>query len=613
LRKIEAMNSRILMFGLLIFLAAASVLLWRTLSDDAGPGVDLDAEAAAGLEERVRARRARDEGIRQPRAESADGDESKPRTTDEKAEAAREPSDPDHRDRDPWFEFRVLDEQGKPLANLAIWGFLRYREEATGNSVVVELLGSALRTGVSTDSLGIARTLIEGNRRPRELEELFVEGRRSGELGALLGRLRPRVSESRGRIQLGDLVMKPRPLIVSGRIIDQDRKPLVGANLQIWRPRDPRDYGTGFLRQGSQSSADPLRDWRQVNGMHLDNYGSGDDGRFIIRGLIDDPRRDPRIPSGFEGRLKLSVADPYVTFEPRDFNLGASNLEIVVARRGLLSLQVRVPQDPQAPDLVLDISPTSPADAPPTRIKLGPNGRVLDLPLDAGVYDLRLLNSDQTLALEVPNVAIESGGKHDLGILDPDALNVYEVRAETADGTPIKSFTLRLARGANDQANDTPPFMPMAREGVVSFTSARESLAVTILDPQYSAVPYGIEPGRRLLVALPRPTVEVQIRGVPQLARGESLRVRLRSRAADGVESSLSLPLSRRGVASGTLPHPGVWRADLLLKRGERTAPLANPTIVGEIGATESLLECTWDSNADAALQAALSALNLGS
>lgn len=113
-----------------------------------------------------------------------------------------------------------------------------------------------------------------------------------------------------GTSELGDVALRPRPVLVAGRVLDRDGKG-VAASLTV-----ERRYGEG-----------ENEDWA-----HVAWSDAGEDGRFVF---YDEPPDTP---------LRLSIdSDEHQPIDPREFAAGTSNLEIVLTRGVGLRGSVLVP------------------------------------------------------------------------------------------------------------------------------------------------------------------------------------------------------------------------------------------------------------------------------
>lgn len=590
------MTARLLPAFLVLILVVAGILFWRTLNEEESDQFEGDTSFAAGTEtDQAPRRERRTTEVLTPNPESED---EAARAPAPEGSAAPQVDDKDYRDRDPWFEFRLVSEKGSPLFNYSFWGHLRFRDEKTGVSVCTDIIGSALRSGTMTDPRGIGRALVDEGRHPRELEEIFIEGRMNGSPQVMTGRLLTNVSEERGRIRLGDIVLGPRALVASGRVIDSDGKPVVGLPLGVMRPRENAPAG---FRAGS-GHQNPFVGWSSVDSQHLEGSATDDEGRFLIRGEIESPRRDPREPSTFDGRLRLITQEGLVKLAHLDFRQGAENLEIVVERRGRLSAKFLLPDDP-APQALRWILLRQDRDGD-QRSQLPDDGILDEIPVDPGVYELQLATRFGEPVYRQAGLVIESGRHHDLGEIRTEGLHTYVIRAQSAEGEDLKSFRLQVGPPPTNRSRRGPA--AFAQDGVATFTTTREQLDVTLSAKGFAANTFRIAPGRRLLVLPAQPMVTVQLLDLPTLEKGESLVADLVSVAAPANGSMIYLDAN--GVGRGPVSQAGVWRVNFRLRRGKRVAPIPSPTLIDEVPEEGGTLSGPCDLTALAEARATIAA-----
>ena len=112
-----------------------------------------------------------------------------------------------------------------------------------------------------------------------------------------------------GRNELGDVVLRPAPTIVAGRVVDDSDRPVAGAQLAVWQ-------------------GDPEDDAWQVGGVNDPKFASDADGRFEIRGHLR--ATDLLLRGEYDGTDGGLL--PFVA--------GTESLEYVVPRVGTVEMPV---------------------------------------------------------------------------------------------------------------------------------------------------------------------------------------------------------------------------------------------------------------------------------
>jgi hypothetical protein len=200
----------------------------------------------------------------------------------------------------PLLEFRALDLGGDPLGGIALE--LELHESRS-------FLGTPRWSGRSEED-GRFTVELRGEFEPGDTRILVVRGR-GGEIGA---RLELSQGFEPGLVPMGDLVLGPAPVLVSGRVEDSAGDPVFGARVTVKTPFNEtqgRDGGrvTGWRASGLEAT-------------------SGADGTFSIEGL----RAAVRL------QLLAEIAGSGST--PVEADSGARGVRLVLRRTGAIAGRV---------------------------------------------------------------------------------------------------------------------------------------------------------------------------------------------------------------------------------------------------------------------------------
>ncbi|MEZ6197588.1 MAG: hypothetical protein R3F20_17985 [Planctomycetota bacterium] len=578
-------------------LLALGALVWFLVALFGGGGADVRFDDAS-----AKGSAGRDAGARRSRLEDLEGrrttDEARSDapTTEETAESSPESRSRPERRRSR-LRLRLVDEGDLPLAEHSVWGHLRF--DRGGSPYVFEILGSALRLGVTTDADGVAEFLLPDDAEVSSLREVFVEARGPTDLVercAFVGDIATRLEPRPDVWDLGVATVPYRPVIASGRVVDERGEPVGGVSLMLRRP-DPTTPG---------GSPPILGEWLQGRLVP-------ENGNFVIRGHVVDPRLTREERDRAPTALEIAVDDNAHAATWTSFRIGDSDLEIVAARRGRITVTVVLPDGLPPGELRFGLeSPDSveePDGRPPDR-KLRPlpaDGRIEDHPVDVGTWRFFLVTRDRLVAGSTSAFPISAGSALDLGRLVPTALRVYSLTATDGEGRRLEEFAIE-----EPSPTTTSPIEAATTDGNVRFASARETIrmrvsAIGCLDRWVD-----VQPGDTEIALSAGPTLRVRSLGAPPpLESGDSLRIVL---VSDRRSSRREIDFPAGGESEIILSSTGRWSASIFLHRLRFTGPVRQPLhagpypFVAEPGG--SVLSIPWGERETTALRKAREVLD---
>jgi hypothetical protein len=198
------------------------------------------------------------------------------------------------KDDHPLLRARLLNEDGAPKAHQLV-------------IVNLEVQGHNRTYHTSTDGMGIIEQPLEDSFVGSLLSSVVVACTTAGRNNGSMALCDPRQAVPQGMLDLGDLVLRPAPILAAGILVDD-----VGTALR--RPLKIRPDGASLGGTGPQ--------------LHF-AWRFGDRGTFAVRGLL--------------AAENLVFSGRWQDFQPVDhpFRRGASDLHIVVQRRPRLAVIVQ--------------------------------------------------------------------------------------------------------------------------------------------------------------------------------------------------------------------------------------------------------------------------------
>ena len=163
-----------------------------------------------------------------------------------------------------------------------------------------------------------------------------------------------------GDNDLGDVTLRPIPLLAGGRVLDEFGQAIPGALVQ------------GFQGQPGMRDGEPITRWRPLRGLRVSSDG---EGRFAIHGYNEDPN------------LGVAAEHPdYSTSATSEIQPGM--MDLVLVMRGAGSVEGRLRLDPHASTSLLRVRllPEDDEEARPASTQLEPGGGFSGRRVAAGYY-----------------------------------------------------------------------------------------------------------------------------------------------------------------------------------------------------------------------------------
>ena len=339
----------------------------------------------------------------------------------------------------PVLRLRLLDPDEEPLSEVDVRVHIDNDESP---------FGGAGNARAQTDEAGI----------------LFVEldpGWVSGRIHVLEGNVSGVVELDRelpnGLTDLGDLILAPTPLIVSGRVVGPAGGGLAGAEIALSRFEE--------------------EDWRRLWNHEAE---TDDDGSFEMLGALTDERY--RIQVSRDGYF-----GPPVEFEP-----GTSGLVVELGVAGAIVGAVLV--DDHVPIDEFDIRLTPKGEKPPElswqqrQTDLEEDGTFRCSPLPAGEYDVALKLGWSRTMHSVEGVVVEAGydtRNPDLAAIDlRGALHLFKMTLVGRDAGSRTSGQVRLGEAGTDELSDSHWF----HEDEIVLISRHPVIDIELVMPGFRSV-----------------------------------------------------------------------------------------------------------------------------
>jgi hypothetical protein len=407
--------------------------------------------------------------------------------------------------------FRALDPGGTPLA-----------ERELELSLVRRIGGGSLSTGESrtTDAGGRVRiALLEPWSAGSTLTlELTCRVSAGDTLAAELDLSR---EFPPGTTDLGDVVLAPAPMLVSGRIVDASERPVTGASVRV-----ERAYTQG-------PGAEPT--WNTALWGNVEQ-----DGSFVFR----------EAPPAPELRLVVDSSE-HLRPAPIPFVPGTRDLEIVLVAGGALAGSIRVPEG--VPASAFQLRASIPGHGPRTAF-VEPDGSFVVRGLPAGSVDCAflILAGSQEL-LEVQGVTVVDGEtRRDPRLQEVDlaeGVRKLAVGVLLPDGSPAQSGWVRTL--GQERPGQTPAAF-VIENGAAHVLGRRAPLDLEINVPGFRIVRLaGVERDQQVRL---EPAFAVRLvlpADVPLPPAGSSLQVGLERQDEGGTSAPGHLNLFRHGQSVG--------------------------------------------------------------
>jgi len=431
--------------------------------------------------------------------------------------------------RNPVVTARLIGPDGERIANRAVR--MRFTSE---QSTLDRRQGEAK---AETDAGGTVRTavpLTHAPRRSRETAELgslrievpFASGSHEDqpELWVTIPFPAPELGEERdlGRIQLART-----PLLVSGRVIEADEKPV--QNVEVRAGRRARDR-------------------------------TSDDGTFAIFAPARDSDFELRVAhSGFRQMEKEIL-----------FEAGDTDVEIVLRRTTTVAGRILVPSDVPVSQITVSLE----GDRRTTRIRPRSDGHFSAQvrPAHESLHLTALGDPEPCLVLPL---RVEWGKDNDLGDLDlRSVVRALTLRTLDPDGRAVPQATVRRAN-ERQILGYTNPF------GEVSVVTSRPSVAVTVTAAGFLAEELLLAAADQEIMLSPGPIVRIVLPGGLTAPDGLVIDGRLLAKDRRGRRYVQSLDTSDGRSFEFRISEPGTYEARLYLvpesSSGGRRVPLGDP------------------------------------
>ncbi len=434
---------------------------------------------------------------------------------------------------------RLLDSQGVELARERVHGSVK----ASGSSIHYSWGGSEKTNGQGRFawSFGPADAAVLA---AASLElELSIE-RKDG--SAWLG-VRQLSEPEEGRIDLGDLKLEPAPVMVFGRVLDPEGKPLANETVSF------SGVSTWQAQKGMPAGAE-----RRAADVQLKTDAQGRfELRGIDRGLAPASRREVRA---------CSLVYPPTRWLP----FGGPDAEVVLqfSPPAFLQGRVVVPEGVDPRSLRLDASyqgelPWGDAE----RAKRLEKDGSFRLCLAAEPSSLALWLDDEAHSLQLgdaPSLVREGvvPGAEDLTWDLRDTLHVYELAVLTPDGKPAPSPELYYSSGGKSLYR---PFAGLQGRPLHRVISLDRPLEVRVEEEGFRTSSATLDAGRGEVHLVPGIAVGVAIANHPDLGADGWLSIE--ALVKEGVNPRAHADLDPRGSGQLVLPEPGSYTVQLQYQR----------------------------------------------
>lgn len=441
----------------------------------------------------------------------------------------------------PILVFRVVDEQREPRGKLAIGYTIRYESGTSSSSV-------------STDENGVARIQLRGQRRQvgRRMLEVYVDNGRGKGDRSEAGQFDITRDFPVGETDLGDVVLKPAPLIAGGLVVDGRGDPVEGARLDIQLLRS-RDMWFVSRIRGS--------------------FETDSEGRFEIRSL--------NRPEG-RHRIRANKAG-YFLVDPVEFALGTAGLRLVLREGGTVVATIITPDGDRDQGLRVNLYPEN-GDGNRAYGAGFADGEWVWTALPPGSYRLNVSarGSAQSLA-DIGGIQVRAGAVTEDARLSPldlrDRLRTLTVTVVDKDGAPIRGALVWIKYGRSGSGDRTD------KRGMIRANVMRDATDLSVVVEERGYQKRTItEITDNMRITLERaPTVVVRVpAAVVSTVGSHRLRVqlrRLREDGARGFAEVVSGKVGKDGTARIVLPMPGRYAVhwSVTVRTNDAAIPISGP------------------------------------
>ncbi len=324
-----------------------------------------------------------------------------------------------------------------------------------------------------------------------------------------------------GVYHLGDAVLKPAPIQLSGTVTDSQGQPIAMAGIRMNRkPADPNEYWPWVETYDCQSQQD---------------------GRFTLRGLN---------PPGI---YRLGTYRSGYRTDVQEIQLAGQEIQITLVDQSQVTATLIVDPEIRHHDLRAKIEYLDAHGEPSTRhprigedftfsTRIGSTG--------GAKLTIHCARSDRTL-YEAPLPGIsESGADHAFGDIDlRGKIHAYHFSVRAESGQDLEDVYLQFADGESAQSSDPEFYVlsPLSREEVL--VGARE----------YRATQVTLQPGKERVVVKPGITIEVVVADFAGVSQAERSQVHLRLLRNGKYLTEHVLNFDSSGHATVTVSNPGQY------------------------------------------------------
>ncbi|MCZ6597243.1 MAG: hypothetical protein O7B99_06380 [Planctomycetota bacterium] len=426
---------------------------------------------------------------------------------------------------------RLLDEDGEPFRETVVQISL-WQQQASGGS-------SSQNSGLRTDENGLVRMPLRDDEvAPGDTRTVtFAMTPDAGtELGA---RLDLSWTLPPGETDLGDVVLRPKPLLVSGTVTDQDGDPIAGAGVRLhrvsWVNPDDGEVRWTRIRQARTSS--------------------GGDGGFEVHGWIENER--------------MAVSAEHASFrsgERVEVRAGTKGVRLQLEGAGRIAGRLLV--DPGIePGRHVQVHLADPAgETVNTRRSNQKDGAFELRQVPPGVWSLVIRAGESELE-RIEGIRVRAGETATVDDIDlRGRLHRMRIDVVDVDGNPLSNIRLSWRPAGDESAQ---PRLDNAWRGFVELVSEHVALDIEVFAVGYRTARLEGVGSDRTVVLQPGIPIRLILRGeLPSLGPEYSLQTSTRYDEEDrGYAARARAAFDSRGEAKLAVSEPGRYRVGISVRR----------------------------------------------